>query len=660
MATTTVGTIELIAKIDTGNYKKGAKEIDDANKQMESSTSNTDSKLVSLGKKGFKVAAVGALGLATAIGAMTVKGGISRALNIEDAQAKLRGLGHDADSVKDIMNSALASVKGTAYGLDAAATLAATAVAAGVKPGQELTKYLSLAADAATIAGTSIDEMGSIFGKVQTQQRAYTQELNMLADRGIPIYQWLQDELGLTQEQLRKMVAAGEVDSATYFKVIQKNIGGAALESGKTTRGAYQNLLAALSRIGQRIVQGPIDKIRTGFGDMTRWIDNNADTIVSTVQGAMRVVSTAVTTTAGVLRTLSPIIAAGAAAWVAYRAAVIAVNAVQQIQAMYAAATATKYMVLNGSLIAVRTATISQTIAQKALNVVMAANPIGLVTAALGGMVAALVVSNLTTDRAETSTSRLTAARQAAKTATDALKESEDALTGAQLNAEGAALAVERAQLAYNDAVAQYGPKSLQAREAAYNLKRAEDELKKANQEVTKATDDKLKKEKEVADARNEVAKAEEEKRKQFSMTTMQINTQKTALERLREQLQKDYTPTQAQKNSQTLRNNLNKSTQPKTFTQKYLGGSVSAGMAYLVGENRDGSINDTTELFVPNTSGRIINSRDLQEALSNDDKGDAGVTNNIQTLIIEKDADIDLIAQKLGIKQLRYHRGIV
>lgn len=639
MSTTTVGTIELIAKIDTGNYKKGAKEIDDANKQMGESTSNADNKLVSLGKKGFKVAAVGALGLATAIGAMTIKGGISRALNIEDAQAKLRGLGHDADSVKDIMNSALASVKGTAYGLDSAATLAATAVAAGVKPGQELTKYLSLAADAATIAGTSIDEMGSIFGKVQTQQRAYTQELNMLADRGIPIYQWLQDELGITQEQLRKMVAAGEVDSATYFKVIKKNIGGAALESGKTTRGAYQNLLAAMSRIGQRIVQGPIDQIRVGFGDMTKWIDRNADTIVSTVQGAMRVVSTAITTTGSVLKTLSPIIAAGAAAWVAYKVAVVGVTAVKT---------------------ALTARTIAQTVAQKALNVVMAANPIGLVTAALGGMVAALVVSNLTTDRAETSTSRLTTARQAAKTATDALKESEDALTGAQLNAEGAALAVERAQLAYNDAVAQYGPKSLQAREAAYNLKRAEDELKKANQEVTKATDDKLKKEKEVADARNEVAKAEEEKRKQFNMTTVQINTQKTALERLREQLQKDYTPTQAQKNSQTLQNNLNKSTQPKTFTKKYLGGSVSAGMAYLVGENRDGSINDTTELFVPNTSGRIINSRDLQEALSNDDKGDAGVTNNIQTLIIEKDADIDLIAQRLGIKQLRYQRGIV
>src|SRR5690554_5327994 len=75
-------------------------------------------------------------------------GGLDRLLNIEDAQAKLRGLGHDADAVSRIMTDALAAVKGTAYGLDTAATVAATAVAAGVKPGMELEKYLRLTADA--------------------------------------------------------------------------------------------------------------------------------------------------------------------------------------------------------------------------------------------------------------------------------------------------------------------------------------------------------------------------------------------------------------------------------------------------------------------------------------------------------------------------------
>src|SRR6185312_5328471 len=54
----------------------------------------------------------GAIGAAIAVG-MAAKGGISRALNIEEAQAKLTGLGHSTKSVTTIMDNAMASVKGT-------------------------------------------------------------------------------------------------------------------------------------------------------------------------------------------------------------------------------------------------------------------------------------------------------------------------------------------------------------------------------------------------------------------------------------------------------------------------------------------------------------------------------------------------------------------
>jgi len=52
-------------------------------------------------------------------------------------------------------------------------------------------------------------------------------------------------------------------------------------------------------------------------------------------------------------------------------------------------------------------------------------------------------------------------------------------------------------------------------------------------------------------------------------------------------------------------------------------GGPVSAGQPYIVGDNPDGSINRTSELFVPNRSGTIIPSSDLQGAL-----GGGGTTN--------------------------------
>lgn len=205
-------------------------------------------------------------------------GGLDRLLNIEDAQAKLRGLGHDATAVQRIMGDALNAVRGTAYGLDSAATVAATAVAAGIKPGQELEKYLRLTADAATIAGVSLDEMGSILNKTTTSGKVYTAELNQLADRGLPIFQWLQDEYGVTAEALRDMVSKGQVDAETFRRVIEENIGGAALASGDTTRGALANLGAALSRIGANLLSGVFPLFKEGAQGITAALGPIEDT----------------------------------------------------------------------------------------------------------------------------------------------------------------------------------------------------------------------------------------------------------------------------------------------------------------------------------------------------------------------------------------------
>lgn len=228
--------------------------------------------------------ALGATAIATIAG-IALKGGISRALNIEDAQAKLKGLGNDTKTVSKIMENALAAVKGTAFGLDSAATIAASAVAAGIKPGKELEKYLRLTADAATIAGVSLDEMGAILNKTTATGKVYTDNLNQLADRGIPIFQWLAEEYGVTQEALAEMVAKGEVDAKTFRKVIEENIGGAALASGDTTRGAFANMGAALSRLGVAMLGDEgLGAAKTFFNEMIVIFDGLAERIGPGVQ----------------------------------------------------------------------------------------------------------------------------------------------------------------------------------------------------------------------------------------------------------------------------------------------------------------------------------------------------------------------------------------
>lgn len=221
----------------------------------------------------LKAGAIGAgVAVAGVLGTAITKG-IGRLTAIDDAEGKLAGLGHSAASTAKIMDSALASVKGTAYGLGDAATIAASAVAAGIKPGEELTKYLKLIGDAATIGGSSLSEMGSIINQTTTSGIVFTDTLNQLADRGIPIFTWLQDEYKVTGAELRKMVEDGQVDAATFQRVIEENIGGAALAGGETVRGAFANMNAALGRFGARLAEPIFDRAAGGFTGITKAID---------------------------------------------------------------------------------------------------------------------------------------------------------------------------------------------------------------------------------------------------------------------------------------------------------------------------------------------------------------------------------------------------
>ncbi|WP_424462879.1 tape measure protein [Pseudoclavibacter helvolus] len=229
---------------------------------------------------GLKVGAVAAgAGVAAAV-TTAVSSGFERLVTIDTARSKLGALGHDAASVQGIMDNALASVKGTAFGLGDAATAASSAVAAGIPAGQELEKYLKSVGDTAAIAGVEFSDMGSIFNQVQSGQKAYTAELNQLRDRGLPIYQWIAEEAGVTADEVSKMASEGQISSELFFSAIDKNVGGAAGVMGQTSFvGAWDNVWAAVSRVGAAFLDaggeggGFFSQLKPLLGDATSMLD---------------------------------------------------------------------------------------------------------------------------------------------------------------------------------------------------------------------------------------------------------------------------------------------------------------------------------------------------------------------------------------------------
>ena len=93
----------------------------------------------------------------------------------------MKGLKHDTADITEIMKNANAAVKGTAFGLDEAASVASLLSSAGVKSGAELEGVLTTIADTATISGDSMEDMGQIFAKIAAKGKIQGEEMLQLA-----------------------------------------------------------------------------------------------------------------------------------------------------------------------------------------------------------------------------------------------------------------------------------------------------------------------------------------------------------------------------------------------------------------------------------------------------------------------------------------------
>lgn len=325
-----------------------------------------------IGKVLVNSAKAGLAGGAVVLGTALTKG-FGRLQAIENARAKLSGLGHDAGVVEGIMKNATDAVKGTAFGLGDAAGAAANLVAAGIKPGQELEKQLTLVGDAATIAGVGFGDMSSIFSKAASSNKVQMDIIGQLHDMGVPALQLIADEMGVTAEEASKMASDGAVDFATFSAAMEKGMGGAAQESGKTLSGAFDNSMAAIGRFGANLLSGVYPQLTTFFGSFIEWmgpVEEIAKVIGEHLGNALK---TAV----------DWMIQAGTwinnnRAWI--EPLVVAIGAM-----------ATAWGLWTGAIKLWQTVTKIAAGVQAAFNAVMAANPIMLVVMLIAGLVAAIV-----------------------------------------------------------------------------------------------------------------------------------------------------------------------------------------------------------------------------------------------------------------------------
>ena len=184
-----------------------------------------------------------------ALGSMAASGGMTRALNLEQAQHMFKGLKLDWADYKDTITEA---VDGTAFSLDAAALVAANLAASGVGAGEQMEKALHGVTGAAATFGSDLGDIGGIFQKVAAQGKLTGDNLFQLSSRGINAVSVLADHLGKTQEEVSQMVSSGKIDFQTFSDAMYEAFGDSAQAANETFTGSMSNMRSALNRIGEK------------------------------------------------------------------------------------------------------------------------------------------------------------------------------------------------------------------------------------------------------------------------------------------------------------------------------------------------------------------------------------------------------------------------
>ncbi|KKI63186.1 peptidoglycan DD-metalloendopeptidase family protein [Staphylococcus cohnii] len=213
-----------------------------------------------------------ALVAGTAMAGITAKLGFDRLVGLDSAKAKLEGLGYSTKEVGSITDQVSKAIEGGMTTMAEGTDVAAGALAAGVKEGKDLEKYIKLVGDAAVGSNRPVSEMAMIFNRVQGQGKLMTQELNMV-EEGMPGFSnAMAKHLGVSYDAFREMVTNGEVSSKEFLTVMDDFAGGMANAYSKSWKGMMQNTKAYIGMIGESLLGGVFEQSKDSLHEFEKML----------------------------------------------------------------------------------------------------------------------------------------------------------------------------------------------------------------------------------------------------------------------------------------------------------------------------------------------------------------------------------------------------
>jgi len=221
----------------------------------------------------------------------------------------------------------------------------------------DIEKSLRSIGDISSGIGAPISEIAEIYGKAKVQGRLFGEDINQLTGRGIPIIQELAKQFGVTDSEVKKLVEEGKVG----FPNVEKAFADMTAQGGK-----FFNLMDAQSKT----TGGQISNLSDSFNNLKLKIGIELKPVISSIIDGL----------SSFINLISNLI-----------------NYIKRNQEVFLAlgkgilfATGA-FLLIKSAIIGYEAATNIATIATKAFNFVMSLNPIGLVVAAIGALIASFI-----------------------------------------------------------------------------------------------------------------------------------------------------------------------------------------------------------------------------------------------------------------------------